>query len=184
MLVAEDKKGLYFEIKGLAILSSLTEHVYCAQVWHLPLHKRALSRTWSHARVVQVLFVLTSQVYVWPWTAVNLLTLRMFNKSHYLLGSFFIHFLICEWNDSHDMMLLSSAVSWRYKKLKIQSTRQRFNWKKLRVPPWTVGITADYVQFIIHTGLCRVRWLLVFVHWAVWVTEWAIVTATGCSGPQ
>ena len=51
----------------------------------------------------------------------------------------------------------------------------RCNRKKLLVPPTTVGITADYVQYIIHTGLCRVCWL-VFVHWAVWVKEWATVT--------
>jgi hypothetical protein len=50
------------------------------------------------------------------------------------------------------------------------SPRHRFNWKKLHVPPRTVGITAHCVQYIIHTGLCRVCWLL------VWVTEWTIVT--------
>ena len=114
---------------------------------------------------------MSSQVYVWPWrlswTAVNLLT---FNKSHYLLGSSFIHFVICEWNDSYGIILLSTGVSWRYK----QFETNRFNRKKLHVPP--VGITADYVQYTIHTGLCRVCWLLVFVHWAVWVTEWAILS--------
>jgi len=69
----------------------------------------------SRARVVQVWLVMISQVYVRPWrmswTAVNLLTLPMFIKSRYLLGSSFIHFLICERNDSYDM-LLSTGVSW------------------------------------------------------------------------
>ena len=109
---------------------------------------------------------MSSQVYVWPWrlswTAVNLLTLHTFNKSRYVLGSSFIHFVICEWNDSYGIMLLSTGVSWRYK----QFETNRFNRKKLHVPP--VGITAYYVQYIIHTGLCRVCWLL------VWVTEWAM----------
>jgi len=36
MLVAEDEKGLILWNKGLDILSSLRELVYCAQVWHLP----------------------------------------------------------------------------------------------------------------------------------------------------
>jgi len=110
---------------------------------------------------------MTSQIYVWPWrlswTAVNLLTICTFNKSRYLLGSSFIHFLICEWNDR---MLLSASVSWRYKQFETNT----FNRKNLHVPPRTVGITAGYVQYIIHTGLCRVCWLL------VWVTEWAMVT--------
>lgn len=113
---------------------------------------------------------MTSQVYIWPWrlswTAVNLLTLHTFNKSCYLLGSSFIHFGICEWNDSYGIMLLSTCVSWRYKHFETN----RFNRKKLHVPPRTVGITAYYVQYIIHTELCRVCWLLVRV------TEWAIVT--------
>ena len=52
--------------------------------------------------------------------------------------------------------------------------QDRFNRKELHVPPRNVGITADYVQYIIHAGLCRVYWLLVWV----WVTEWAVVT--GC----
>jgi len=29
----------------------------------------------------------------------------------------------------------------------------RFNRKELHIPPRTIGITADYVQYIIHTGL-------------------------------
>jgi len=32
----------------------------------------------------------------------------------------------------------------------------RFNRKKLLVPPRTFGIPADYAQYIIHTGLCTV----------------------------
>ena len=91
------------------------------------------------------------------------------NKSCYLLGSPFIHFLICEWSDSYDIMLLSIGVSWRYKKWDIAHKTNRFNRKKLHVPPRTVNVTAGSVQHIIHTGLCRVCWLLVFVHWAVWV---------------
>jgi len=43
--------------------------------------------------------------------AVNVLILCKFNRSNYLLGGFFIHFLICEWNDSYDIMLLSVGVS-------------------------------------------------------------------------
>jgi len=35
MLVAEDEKDEYFEIKGHDILSSLREQGFCAQVWHL-----------------------------------------------------------------------------------------------------------------------------------------------------
>ena len=54
-------------------------------------------------------------------------------------------------------MLLSTGVSWRYK----QCETNRFNRKKLHVPP--VGITAYYVQYTIHTGLCRMCWLLVWV---------------------
>ena len=111
---------------------------------------------------------MSSQVYVWPWrlswTVRGLpRTLRTFNKSRYPLGSSFIHFGICELNDSYGIMLLSAGVSWRYR----QFETNRFNRKKLHVPPRTVGITAYYVQYIMHTGLC---WLL------VWVTEWAIVT--------
>jgi len=71
---------------------------------------------------------MTSQVYVWPWrlswTAVNLLTLHTFNKSCYLMGTSLFHFLMCEWNNNHDKMLLGTGVSWRYKKFEIQSTRQ------------------------------------------------------------
>ena len=99
-------------------------------------------------------------------TVVNLFVLCMFNKSRCLLGSSFIHFLIHEWNDSYDIMLRRTGVSWRYK----QFETNRFNRKNLHVPPRTVGITADYVQYIIPTGLCRVCWLL------VWVIEWAMVT--------
>ena len=99
------------------------------------------------------------------------------NKSCYLLGRSFIQFPVCEWNDSQDIMLLSTVVSWRYKKFARYCPQDKqINIKKLRVPPRAVGITANHVQYIIHTGLCRVCWLLVFVHWAVWVTEWAIVT--------
>ena len=98
-------------------------------------------------------------------------TLCTFNKNCYLLGSSFIHFLIYEWNDTYDIMLRSTGVSWRYKRFETN----RFNRKKLHVPRRTIGITAGYVQYIIHTGLCRVCWLLVFVLWVVWVTEWAIV---------
>ena len=29
----------------------------------------------------------------------------------------------------------------------------RFHRKELHIPPRTIGITADYVQYIIHTGL-------------------------------
>ena len=109
---------------------------------------------------------MTSQVYVWPWrlswTAANHLTLRTSNKSRYLSGSSFIHFVICEWNDSYDIMLLSAGVSWRYK----QFETNRFNREKLHVPPRTVGITADCTVHYTY----RVCWLL------VWVTEWAIVT--------
>jgi len=107
-----------------------------------------------------------SQVYVraWrlSWTAVNLLTLCMLNKSHYLLGSSFIHFLICEWNDSYN-------VAYYRCELKIQTVwdivhkTNRFNRKKLHVPPRTVGITADCVQYhdtyrnvqgVLIIGLC------------------------------
>ena len=109
---------------------------------------------------------MTSQVYVWPWrlswTAVNLLTLHTFNKSRYLLGSSFIHFGICEWNDSYGLMLLSTGVSWRYK----QFETNRFKRKKLHVPPRTVGITSYYAQYIIHTELCRVCWFLVRVSYS------------------
>jgi len=158
-------------------LFSLREHVYCAQVWHLPLHKRALSRTWSCARLVPVYLVMTSQVYVWPWrlswTSFNLCTLHTFNKSCYLLGCSFVHFLIYEWNDSYDIMLFSTGVSWIYRKFEMSTRQTIFNRKKLHVPPRTVGITADYVQYVKCTGLCRVCWLLVFAPWVVWVTEWA-----------
>ena len=122
---------------------------------------------------------MTSQVYVWPWrlswTAVNLHTLHTFNKSHYLLGSSCIHSLICEWNDSYDIMLHSTGVSWRYKQ-RYSPQYKHIQLKKLHVPTRAVGITADYVQYIIHTGLCMVCQLLVFVRWAVWVKEWAVVT--------
>jgi hypothetical protein len=46
--------------------------------------------------------------------------------------------------------------------LKIQKVQDivhktnRFNRRKLHVPPRAVGITADYVQYVIHTGLCGV----------------------------
>ena len=40
----------------------------------------------------------------------------------------------------------------------------RFNRKKLHVPTTTVGLTADYIQYIIHTGLCRVCGFLLFFH--------------------
>jgi len=120
---------------------------------------------------------MTSQVYVWPrrlsWTAVNLRTLRTFNKSRYLLRCSFIHFLMYEWNDSYDIMLFSTGVSWIYKKLEMSTRQTILNRKKLHVPPRTVGITADYVQYVKLTGLCRVCWLLVFAPWVVWVTEWA-----------
>ena len=53
---------------------------------------------------------------------------------------------------------------------------KQINRKKIHVPPRTAGITADYLQYIIHTGLCRLCWLLVLVCWPVWVKEWAIVT--------
>ena len=39
---------------------------------------------------------------------------------------------------------------------------KRFNRKKLHVQPRTVGITANYAQYIILIGLCRVCWLLVW----------------------
>ena len=74
-------------------------------------------------------------------------------------------------------------VAWYRCELKIQIVwdivhkTNRFNRKKLHVPPRTVGITAGYVQYIIHTGLCRVCWLQVCVHWAVWVKEWAKLQA-------
>ena len=77
-------------------------------------------------------------------------------------------------------------VAWYRCELKIQKVRDivhktnRFNSKKAPVQPRTVSISANYVLYIIHTGLCRVCSLLVFVHWVVWVKEWAIVTATGC----
>ena len=122
---------------------------------------------------------MTSQLYVWlwrlSWTAVNLLTLRTFNKSRYLLGSSFIHFLIREWNDSYNVA--SCTCELKIEKVwDIVHKTNRFNRKKLLVPPRTVGITADYGQYIIRTGLCRVCWLLVFVHLVVWVKEWGMVT--------
>jgi len=40
--------------------------------------------------------------------------------------------------------------------LDIDHKTNRFNRKNLHVPPRTVGITADCVQYIIHTGLWRV----------------------------
>jgi len=113
---------------------------------------------------------MTSQVYVWPWrlswTAVNLFTLRTFNKSHNLLGNSFIHFLICEWNDSYDIMLLTTGVSWRYKSSRY-SPQYRFSRKKLHVPPRTVGITADCtvhytyrtLQSVLITSLCSLSGL-------------------------
>jgi len=54
------------------------------------------------------------------------------------LGSSFIHFRICELNDSYGIMLLSAGVSWRYR----QFETNRFNRKKLHEPPRIVGITA------------------------------------------
>ena len=116
---------------------------------------------------------MTGQVYLrlWrlSWIQLSYLHYVRVTKAVNLLGSSFVHFLICEWNSSYDIMLLSAGVSWRYEKFEIQSARDRFNWIKLHVPPRTGGITAHHVQY----RMCR---LLVFVHWAVWVTEWAIET--------
>ena len=109
---------------------------------------------------------MTSQVYVWPWrlswTAVNLLTSRTFNKSHYLLGTSLFHCLMCEWNDSHDIMLLSTDASWRYKKFEIQSTIQTDSienspcttsdcWHNSRL--CTVHYTYRTLQGVLITGL-------------------------------
>ena len=77
---------------------------------------------------------------------------------------------------------LQYNVAWYRCELQIQTVwgtvlkTNRFNRRKLHVSPRTVGITADCVQYIIHTGLCRVCLLLVCVHWAVWVKEWATGT--------
>ena len=49
------------------------------------------------------------------------------------------------------------------KVLDIVHKTNRFKRKKLHIPPRTVGITADNVQYIIPTGLQGVL-LLVFVH--------------------
>ena len=124
---------------------------------------------------------MASQVYVWPWrllwTAVNLLMWRTFNKSRYLLGSSFIRFLVCEWSDSYGIMLVVWAWAEGTKSLRYSPQDKTDSMEKnLHVPPRTVGITTDYVQYIIHMELYRVCWLLVFVHWAVWVKGWTIVT--------
>ena len=81
------------------------------------------------------------------------------------------------WMKWPDIMLLSTGVNRRYISFIVHKTN-RFSRgkKKLHIPPRTVGITADCIQYIIAIGLCRVCWLLVFVHWALWVKEWAIVT--------
>ena len=108
------------------IFSGFPQHV----VFCMFLYPVEWNRVVSNLIYTKVLFY-AIVVFLKKWT---------FNKSCYLLRSSFIHFLIFEWLDSYDIMLLSTGVSRRYKK----AARYRF---------WTPVETCDFtLLWNVQTG--------------------------------
>ena len=93
--------------------------------------------------------------------AVNLLILCTFNKSRYLLGGSFIHFLICEWNDSCDITLFSAGEDTKSLRYSPRDKQNQLNttpcttkdcWRNSR--PCTVHYTYRTLQGELITSLC------------------------------